>query len=160
MPEIKLTYSTEVDPANRRSVILPDLLYDVLREWWDQDTIELNERFVVVMIDGQSRLIGVYEHTVGGSKSVMIDCKLIMAAAIKSNASSMAIAHNHPSGKLNPSSADIALTRLLATIGNLHGIPVVEHMIARKRPGYYSFAESNPSPLFGYNLSELTYRYE
>ena len=68
------------------------------------------------------------------------DPKVIFAAAIKSAASSIILAHNHPSGNLRPSSADISLTRKIKAGGELLDIAVSDHLII-SREGYYSFAD-------------------
>lgn len=154
--EIGLTYSAVVPPAKRRQIISPDDLYEVLREWWDWEGIELYETFVVLLMDRQSRIIGIYPHSAGGSSGVLVDCKLIMAAAVKCNAGAIVLAHNHPSGTLRASAADIKTTKALATIGKLHNIPVLEHIIISPFNGeYYSFAEHLPEVMNGFSLDVL-----
>ena len=153
--EIKLTYSTEVPPEDRRAVVSPDDLHEVMREWWDADSIELYETFVVLLLDRQNRIIGIYNHTKGGTSAVMVDCKLIMAAAINCNASCIVLAHNHPSGSLKASAADITSTMALATLGKLHNIPVLDHIILTPSGGYYSFATNLPEIMKGYRLEDF-----
>ena len=153
--EIKLTYSVKVRPEDRKKVTTPDHIYEVLREWWDWEAIGLYETFFVLLLDRQNRIIGIYEHTKGGSSGVIVDTKLIMAAAIKCNANSIVLAHNHPSGLLKPSSADIKSTRAIATLGKLQNIPVLDHIILSAFGGYYSFAEHLEEVLDGYPLEKM-----
>jgi DNA repair protein RadC len=76
----------------------------------------------------------------GGISGTVADPKLIFAAALKASASSIILAHNHPSGSLKPSEADIRLTKKLKEGGLYLEIPVLDHIILSKE-GYYSFAD-------------------
>jgi DNA repair protein RadC len=61
-------------------------------------------------------------------------------AALKTNASSIILAHNHPSGNLQPSDADVKLTQKLAEAGKVLEITLLDHLIVTSE-GYYSFAD-------------------
>jgi DNA repair protein RadC len=67
------------------------------------------------------------------------DPKLVFAAAIIANACSIIVAHNHPSGNLQPSQADLELTRKMKEAGQLLEIQVMDHVIVTTE-GYFSFA--------------------
>ena len=66
----------------------------------------------------------------------------IFKEAYKNSASSIVCIHNHPSGSLKPSFEDIRLTEALVKIGQINGIPVVDHIIITD-DGYYSFYENS-----------------
>ena len=68
------------------------------------------------------------------------DPKVIFMAAIKSAASGIVLAHNHPSANLKPSQADINLTRKLKSGGDLLDLAVLDHLIISSE-GFYSFAD-------------------
>jgi DNA repair protein RadC len=68
------------------------------------------------------------------------DPKVIFSAALKACASSIILSHNHPSGNLKPSNADIQLTKKIVNAGNLLDIAVLDHVIVSAE-GYYSFAD-------------------
>ena len=68
------------------------------------------------------------------------DPKLIFVAALKSGATGVLLAHNHPSGNLTPSQADIDLTRKIKEGGKLLEIQLLDHLIITSE-GYYSFAD-------------------
>ena len=76
----------------------------------------------------------------GGVAGTVADPKVIFAAALKSGASSILLAHNHPSGNLNPSQADIDLTRKIKTGWQILDIGVYDHIILTGE-GFYSFAD-------------------
>ena len=71
---------------------------------------------------------------------LIIDPKLIFSAALKATASSVIICHNHPSGNLKPSQADIRLTQKLVKAGEILELSVLDHLIITKE-GYYSLAD-------------------
>jgi DNA repair protein RadC len=68
------------------------------------------------------------------------DPKVIFQVALKANACSMILTHNHPSGNLQPSESDIRLTRKLKDAGLLLDLPVLDHLIVSSE-GFYSFAD-------------------
>ena len=85
-------------------------------------------------------MLGIYELSTGGVSGTVADPKLVFAAAIKANASAMILAHNHPSGQVKPSQADINLTKKLVGGGRLLEIPVLDHIIVTGEESY-SFAD-------------------
>ena len=76
----------------------------------------------------------------GGVAGTVADTKLIFKSAIEKLASSIIISHNHPSGNLKPSQADIQLTKNLKQAGTLMEIFVLDHIIIADN-AYYSFAD-------------------
>lgn len=76
----------------------------------------------------------------GGLSGTLADPKVIFAVALKACASGMILAHNHPSGELSPSDADISLTRKLKSGGDILQINVHDHLIV-SRYGFYSFLD-------------------
>ena len=90
------------------------------------------EHFVVLTLDGANRLISntiVFQGTLNQS---LIHPREIFAQAIEDRAASIIVAHNHPSGSVEPSDDDIEITRKLKEIGQLLGIRVLEHIIVTK----------------------------
>ena len=85
----------------------------------------------------------------------MVDTKLILAVALKCNASCIVLAHNHPSGSLKASAADITGTMALATLGKFQNVSVLDHIILSSFGGYYSFAEHLPDIMKGYRLEDF-----
>lgn len=84
--------------------------------------------------------MGVVNISQGGFSGTVADPKVIFAVALKACASAIILAHNHPSGELSPSDADLALTRKLKSGGDILGISVHDHLIV-SRYGFYSFLE-------------------
>ena len=154
--EIKMTYSANIQPKDRRHCMDSDDAYQILAEWWDRETVQLYETFAVLFLDRASRVIGIYEASRGGTTGTIADAKLIIAAALKCRAEMMVLAHNHPSGTLHPSKADVRLTKKLATAARFHDLALYDHLlISPWDGGYYSFANSSPDIIKGYDLNDL-----
>jgi DNA repair protein RadC len=66
----------------------------------------------------------------------------VFKACILNNASSVILAHNHPSMNLQPSLTDITLTQLLEKAGMILDIPLLDHIIINQKGNYFSFKES------------------
>src|SRR5690606_22036141 len=133
-------YKSKVKPSQRPKITSSKEAYEILLENWDEDQLEFVEQFKVLLLNRASKVLGIYEVSTGGVSSTVADPKLIFAAAIKGNASAMILAHNHPSGQLKPSDADINLTKKLKDGGKYLEISVLDHLIVTSE-GYYSFAD-------------------
>lgn len=100
---------------------------------------------MVLLLDVKNRLIGSRELFVGTVNSTNVHPRDIFREAVRMNAVSVIVGHNHPSGDLNPSKADIALTRRLLDAGKIMGIPLLDHIIVGDffEETYLSFKEEN-----------------
>ncbi len=114
--------------------------YRILLACWSKQTIEIQEEFKVLLLNRNNQVLGIYPMSRGGISSTVVDPKLVFSVALKCNASSIILAHNHPSGNLNPSESDKALTRKLKKCGEFLDISVLDHLIITKE-GYYSFLD-------------------
>ena len=138
--EIQLTYKSNVKPSLRPKINDSKDAYELLKENWDASKIEFVEQFKAVFLNRANKVLGILEVSTGGVSGTVADPKVIFVAAIKANASSFLVAHNHPSGNLSPSQADIDLTKKLRDGGKLLEIQLLDHLIVTVE-GYYSFAD-------------------
>ena len=138
--EIKLTYMSVVKPSLRPKITGSKDAYQILFENWDRSKIEFVEQLKVMLLNRANRVLGIFEVSSGSATGTVADPKLIFAAAIKANACGIIMAHNHPSGNLQPSQADIDLTRKMRDGGKLLEVQIVDHLIVSLE-GYYSFAD-------------------
>lgn len=99
-----------------------------------------HEQFFVMLLNRGNKIIDVVKISQGGVAGTVADTKLIFKSAIEKLASSIIISHNHPSGNLKPSQADIQLTKNLKQAGTLMEIFVLDHIIIADN-AYYSFAD-------------------
>jgi DNA repair protein RadC len=100
-----------------------------------------NEEFWVAYLNRASRVLRKKRISEGGVSGTVADPKIIFKTALNELASSIIVAHNHPSGSVSPSQADIELTRKLVAAGKLLDIQVIDHIIVAGR-NYCSFADS------------------
>ncbi|SFB50464.1 JAB domain-containing protein [Algoriphagus aquimarinus] len=138
--EIKLSYSANVKISLQPKVESSRQVYEVFAQAWDNDRIEFVEDFKVMLLSRANRVLGIVTISSGGTAGTIVDVKLVYAAAIKSNSSSVILAHNHPSGNLIPSEQDKRLTQRIKQAGLILDIPVLDHVIMTAE-GYYSFAD-------------------
>lgn len=99
-----------------------------------------HEEFWVLLLNKACEVIGRKKMSTGGTSGTVADIKIIFKQAIESRASAIIAVHNHPSGNLKPSDADLDLTRKMKESGKILDLPLLDHLIISER-GYYSFAD-------------------
>jgi DNA repair protein RadC len=138
--EVELVYKSKVKPSERPQLKTSKDSYQLLLQTWDPNKVEFVEQFKVILMNRANRVLGIYELSTGGITGTVADIKLVFMAALKSNACSLIISHNHPSGNLKPSRADEDLTNKIKAAGTLLDIQVLDHVIVTTE-GYFSFAD-------------------
>jgi DNA repair protein RadC len=138
--EIQLSYKSKVTASLRPKISSSKDAEDLLRKFWDEDTIELHEEFKILLVNRAHKVLGIFEVSSGGIAGTVADPKIIFACALKSAACGIILAHNHPSGNLTASQVDIELTKKLSSGGRLLEINVLDHIILTKEK-YFSFAD-------------------
>lgn len=118
----------------------PDDLPDMLRMLFNADTIEWTEEFLVVCLNRAHKVLGYYKVGAGGFSGVVCDPKVVLTVALQSAASSIILAHNHPSGNTMPSDSDIAVTEKIRKACSYLDINLLDHFIITN-DSYYSFME-------------------
>ena len=137
--EIELIYRPKVKPSERPMIIDSKTAYEIFLKSWDKDLIQLQEEFKVMMLNTAGRLLGIYPIFKGGMNATTVDPRLIYAAALKTAANSIILAHNHPSGEIRPSAADEKITGEIKTGAQLLKISLHDHLIITPDT-YFSFA--------------------
>lgn len=138
--EIQLSYKSNVKPSLRPKISVSRDACEVLRQSWDESKLELVEQFKVLFTNRANKVLGIMEVSTGGIAGTVVDPRLVFVAALKAAASGIILCHNHPSGNLKPSQADIDLTRKIKEGGKLLEIQLLDHIILTSE-GYYSFAD-------------------
>jgi len=138
--EVMLSYKTTVKASERPQINSSIDVYRVLQENWNYEVIEFIEEFKVLLLNRANRVIGIVPISVGGTAGTIADPKVIYVSALKANAASIILAHNHPSGNLKASHADIELTKKLKNAGLFLDLPILDHIILTK-DGFLSFAD-------------------
>ncbi len=138
--EIQLVYRPKVKASERMRVIEAKSAYEVLLKSWDRDTIEIVEQFKIMLLNKSNKVLGISLISVGGISSATVDMKVLFGIALKSGASQIILAHNHPSGYIMPSDADKRLTRKIVEASRYLDIQVLDHIIVTPEK-FCSFAE-------------------
>ena len=138
--EVELIYKTKVKPSERPFIKSSKDSYEIFLLVWDENKINFQEEFKVLLLNTGNRVMGVYDASAGGISATVVDPRLILAAAIKSLAVSLVLAHNHPSGNLKPSREDELITAKIKEAAKYHDIKIFDHIIVSAE-GYYSFAD-------------------
>ncbi len=114
----------------------PEDVFPLLRHYADRK----QEHFLTVSLNGANEVMSVRVVTIGLIDKSHVHPREVFADVLMERASSIIIAHNHPSGSLTPSAEDVAVTVQLKKAGEILGIKVLDHIIFSHR-GYYSFSE-------------------
>jgi DNA repair protein RadC len=137
--EITIGYRTKVPPSLRKKIMSSRDCYEMLKPIFEVD-MEHREIFVCLFANRANKVLGYKIISTGGVAGTAVDPKMIFQAALKANACSIVMAHNHPSGNIKPSEADIKLTRKCIQGGVFLDLPVMDHLIITDE-GYFSFAD-------------------
>jgi DNA repair protein RadC len=134
--------ATKLDSSERAQKICIQAARSILE---DSPT----EKFLIVTLDTQLRLIGIHEITSGTLDSSLVHPREVFRHAYLCNASSIILMHNHPSGDVLPSSNDLQVTKRLKEAGDLLGITVTDHIVVGHDPNSgnwnaYSIRENHP----------------
>jgi DNA repair protein RadC len=120
----------QITSSNAAAAILMPLLGDLD-----------HEEFWILLLNRNNKVIHRFMTSKGGLTATVIDVRTILKTAIDRLATSMILSHNHPSGNLTPSDADMQITRKLKEAGKIMDIQVLDHVIV-SHYGYYSFADN------------------
>jgi DNA repair protein RadC len=98
------------------------------------------EHFLALCLDSSNQALGVATVAVGGRKDAYVDPVMLLQPALLVGASALIVGHNHPSGSLKPSDADLALTKHLAALCKEAAIPLFDHLVLTEE-GYFSLRD-------------------
>lgn len=101
-----------------------------------------HEEFWIIYLNNANKIQDKTQLSIGGITATLVDVRLIFKKGISLGATSIILCHNHPSGNLTPSIADIQLTEKIIKGGKILDIKVLDHIIVSDE-GYYSFADEN-----------------
>lgn len=138
--ELQLSYKAK-GHGNLKKIQSSSSAFQLLQTIFDQELIAAREEFVVLYLNRASQVIGYHRAFQGGVASVVCDPKIILGVALKSFASGLILAHNHPSGNLSPSEADLTLTSRIKNACKEMDITLIDHLILSHDGKYFSFAD-------------------
>jgi DNA repair protein RadC len=106
------------------------------------------EHFIVMSLNGAHEVLAVRVVSIGLLDRTIVHPREIFADPLSDRAAAIIVAHNHPSGQLEPSEEDQKITLRLVEAGKLLGIPLLDHIIIGRDGGYFSFVESGMAMAF------------
>jgi DNA repair protein RadC len=138
--EIKEVYAANIPLEDMPKISSSAEVMRYAREIWEPCTLEIFECFYILLLNRSNRVCGWSQISKGGTAGTVADPKLIFRRALACGASGIILAHNHPSGNLTPSGADLELTKKLKEAGRFLEIQILDHLILTES-NYMSFAD-------------------
>lgn len=136
--EVELSYKST--SRKKQKIIMASDVYSMLLPTFREGTISYKEYFKVMFLNQNQEVLGYTQIAEGGITETSADVRLILQAALLTNATAIILAHNHPSGSLRPSQQDISLTEQVRKAAEIMRIRVLDHLILSD-DNYYSFAD-------------------
>jgi DNA repair protein RadC len=141
LAEVRLVYRAKIKASERLQVTSSKDAFRIFFDSWDHDTIEHVEEFKLMLLNRSNFVLGIASLSRGGINGTVIDIRIVLQYALKTNASSIIICHNHPSCNLKPSDADTSLTRRIKESASLMDITLLDHLIITPEEKYFSIAD-------------------
>lgn len=138
LPKIKVKVT--MTRGDKIIITSPDDIYQTMKSIFNADTILWTEEMIVICLNRANQVIGYNKISSGGFSGVVCDPKVILTIALQTASSSIILAHNHPSGNLKPSQADIDVTVKIREACSYLDITLLDHLIITN-DGYVSLTE-------------------
>ena len=136
MKELLQMVQEKAESYNNNRITSAEDVYAVLHEYASKE----KEHFITITLDGASNIIQKRVIHIGTLNQSLVHPREVFRPAILDNAAGVIIVHNHPSGTLEASRADIQITSRLKEVAKVIGIELLDHVIISKL-GYYSFSD-------------------
>jgi DNA repair protein RadC len=142
IPEItiQVKFDKKVKKSELKVMTSVDEVVSTLRQVFNADTFDWKEEFILLCLNKRNALVGFYKVSSGGIGGTIADPRVIFTTALNCTATSIIIAHNHPSGNLQTSNADDSITKKIKESGEILDIKLLDHIILTDE-GYYSYME-------------------
>jgi DNA repair protein RadC len=142
IPEItiKVTFDKKFKKSELYKITSSKSAYDIFIKIFNADTFDWCEEFLILCLNNSNAVTGFYKLSSGGITGTVVDIRMIYTLALNSCSTSIIIAHNHPSGKLAPSTADLSITKKIKAAGEFLDIKLLDHLILTDE-SYLSFSD-------------------
>ena len=125
-------------PAKKRQISTPGDIYPLISHYAGR----MQEHFLSIALNGAHEVLSVNVCSIGLVNRTLVHPREVFVEAVRQRATAILVAHNHPSGNLEPSVEDRDVTRRLRQAGDIIGIKVLDHLIFGEE-GYFSMLEGN-----------------
>jgi DNA repair protein RadC len=125
-------------PAKRRQIRTPSDVYPLIRHYASR----MQEHLLAISLNGAQEVLSINVCSIGLVNRTIVHPREVFSEALAQRASAIIVAHNHPSGVLEPSMEDREVTRRLKKAGDILGIPIIDHLIFSE-DGFISMLEGS-----------------
>lgn len=140
--EIEIHYKRAIHSLEESSRIFSSRqAHEAFIKCYDENKIGHKEFFLAMYLNNQNQILAVLQVSEGGINSTIADVRVVLQAALKLNATSFMISHNHPSGSCKPSESDKLLTNKMQAAAKALDINLLDHIIVTPNSSYFSFAD-------------------
>ncbi len=122
--------------TRRRGIRCPEDIFTEVRHYSSRS----QEHLIVIALNGAHEVLSVEVSTIGLVNMTIVHPREVFSNPIALRATAIAIAHNHPSGCIDPSDEDVAITKRIKNAGDILGIKLIDHLVFTDEK-YYSFLE-------------------
>ena len=137
--EIKLNYQPrKLKPVTK--ITHSEKAYEVLLNHWDKGILELQEQFRILLLNQAHEALGLYTLSKGGLSFTPVDLRIMFGVILKSGATGFISSHNHPTGRLTASQADLDIHKKIKKIAGFHNLNYLDNLIITPN-SYYSFQD-------------------
>lgn len=137
--EISINYQHKTKLSELPKVVTSRDAETHFRSLWS-NKLNYVEEMCLMLLNRANRVLGYSKISIGGTTGTVVDIKVVFQTALKANACSILLCHNHPSGNLKPSEQDIKITKSIKEAGKLMEIALLDHLIITAE-GFFSFAD-------------------
>lgn len=139
--ELKAQYKRYIDFDDQKALNCSKLVFEFSKQIPElQEDIEYKESVYIFMFNNLQKLVGYSKISEGGLSQSIVDIRIVLQHALLSCATGIILLHNHPTGSLKPSHADLDLTQRVKNALNICDLVLIDHLIISKN-NYYSFAD-------------------
>ena len=114
--EMEIVYVPNSKKFTEQKITSSQSAHLIFRELFNPNTINFQEECIVLYLNNYNKVLGAQKLSKGGLTATVVDARIIFATALKSLATGIILAHNHPSGNLSPSNSDKELNRKLSSL--------------------------------------------
>lgn len=142
LPEIEISIKYKgTKKSELRKITCSTDIYEVCKLLFNENTIEWTEEVILICLSRANKILGYYKVSNGGVTGTFLDPKVIFTIALNcAGSTNIIMAHNHPSGNLDPSIQDDNITEKIKNAGKLLDIQLLDHLIITNE-GYYSYMD-------------------
>ena len=127
--DVRLVKESSIEYAyDKNALNNPQAVANILNEIFDLEN-RCEEHLVMLALDTKLKVVGAFDIHAGTTKASLVSAKSVFTRAMLCNANSIIVAHNHPSGSVDPSEDDVDITRTLEKAGKILGIRLLDHII-------------------------------